>query len=69
EAVSDLSELAKGSFQPVLGETDGDIDAKKVKRVLVCSGRVYFDLVAHRRETKANDVEIVRIEQLYPFAH
>lgn len=69
EAVSDLSELAKGSFQPVLGETDGDIDAKKVKRVLVCSGRVYFDLVAHRRETKANDVAIVRIEQLYPFAH
>ncbi|POM21079.1 2-oxoglutarate dehydrogenase E1 component [Burkholderia cepacia] len=69
EAVSDLSELAKGSFQPVLGETDGGIDAKKVKRVLVCSGRVYYDLVAHRREAKANDVAIIRIEQLYPFAH
>jgi len=69
EAVSDLSELAKGSFQPVLGETDGGIDAKKVKRVLACSGRVYYDLVAHRREAKANDVAIIRIEQLYPFAH
>lgn len=69
EAVSDLSELAKGSFQPVLGEIDGGIDAKKVKRVLVCSGRVYYDLVAHRREAKANDVAIIRIEQLYPFAH
>ncbi|MBE0630340.1 MAG: 2-oxoglutarate dehydrogenase E1 component, partial [Burkholderia vietnamiensis] len=69
EAVSDLSELAKGSFQPVLGETDGGIDPKKVKRVLACSGRVYYDLVAHRREAKANDVAIIRIEQLYPFAH
>ncbi len=69
EAVSDLSELAKGSFQPVLGETDQSIDAKKVKRVLACSGRVYYDLVAHRREAKANDVAIIRIEQLYPFAH
>ncbi len=69
EAVSDLSELAKGSFQPVLSETDDSIDAKKVKRVLVCSGRVYYDLLAHRREAKAQDVAIVRIEQLYPFAH
>jgi 2-oxoglutarate dehydrogenase E1 component len=69
EAVSDLSELAKGSFQPVLGEVDEAIDAKKVKRVVACSGRVYYDLVAHRREAKANDVAIIRIEQLYPFAH
>jgi len=69
EAVSDLSELASGSFQPVLGEVDSAIDAKKVKRVVVCSGRVYYDVLAHRREAKANDVAIVRIEQLYPFAH
>jgi 2-oxoglutarate dehydrogenase E1 component len=69
EAVSDLSELAKGSFHPVLGETDSAIEPKKVKRVLACSGRVYYDLVAHRRDTKANDVAIIRIEQLYPFAH
>src|ERR1700744_1832051 len=69
EAVSDLSELAKGSFQPIIGEVDETIDAKKVKRVVACSGRVYYDLVAHRREAKANDVAIIRIEQLYPFAH
>jgi 2-oxoglutarate dehydrogenase E1 component len=69
EAVSDLSELAKGSFHPVLGETDSAIEPKKVKRVLACSGRVYYDLVAHRRDTKSNDVAIIRVEQLYPFAH
>jgi 2-oxoglutarate dehydrogenase E1 component len=69
EAVSDLSELAKGNFHPVLGEKDAAIDPKKVKRVVVCSGRVYFDLVAHRREAKLKDVAIIRIEQLYPFAH
>lgn len=69
EAVSDLSELAKGSFQPIIGEVDGTVESKKVKRVIVCSGRVYYDLIAHRREAKANDVAIIRIEQLYPFAH
>jgi 2-oxoglutarate dehydrogenase E1 component len=69
EAVSDLSELAKGSFQPIIGEVDGTVDPKKVKRVIACSGRVYYDLVAHRRESKAMDVAIIRIEQLYPFAH
>ena len=69
EAVSDLSELAKGSFHPVLSEKDATIDPKKVKRVVACSGRVYYDLLAHRREAKIKDVAIVRIEQLYPFAH
>jgi 2-oxoglutarate dehydrogenase E1 component len=69
EAVSDLTELSKGSFQPVIGEVEQGIEPKKVKRVVVCSGRVYYDLVAHRREAKSNDVAIVRIEQLYPFAH
>jgi 2-oxoglutarate dehydrogenase E1 component len=69
EAVSDLSELAKGSFHPVLSEKDATIDPKKVKRVVACSGRVYFDLLAHRREAKIKDVAIIRIEQLYPFAH
>jgi 2-oxoglutarate dehydrogenase E1 component len=69
EAISDLSELAKGSFHPVLGDVDESLDAKKVKRAVVCSGRVYYDLVAHRREAKLKDVAIIRIEQLYPFAH
>ena len=68
EAVSDLSELAKGHFETVIGETDKDIDAKKVKRVIACSGRVYYDLIATRRERKSDEA-IVRIEQMYPFPH
>lgn len=69
QAVSDLSELANSSFQTVIGETNISIDAKKVKRVLACSGRVYYDLTAYRDEVRASDVAIIRIEQLYPFAH
>jgi 2-oxoglutarate dehydrogenase E1 component len=69
EAVSDLSDLAKGSFQTVVPEIDEAIDAKKVKRLVVCSGRVYYDLLAHRRESGATDTAILRMEQLYPFPH
>ncbi|NCW26535.1 MAG: 2-oxoglutarate dehydrogenase E1 component, partial [Betaproteobacteria bacterium] len=67
EAVSSLDELAKGGFELVIGETDKSIDAKKVTRVVVCSGRLYFDLIAARREAKREDLAIIRIEQLYPF--
>jgi 2-oxoglutarate dehydrogenase E1 component len=69
DAGSPLSDLAKGSFQTVIGEVDADIDPKKVKRVLACSGKVYYDLVNARRERGANDVAIIRVEQLYPFPH
>ncbi|MBF8177279.1 MAG: 2-oxoglutarate dehydrogenase E1 component [Burkholderiaceae bacterium] len=69
DAGSPLSELAKGSFQTVIGEVDDKIDAKKVKRVIACSGRVYYDLIAARKERGQNDVAIIRIEQLYPFPH
>jgi 2-oxoglutarate dehydrogenase E1 component len=69
DAGSPLSDLAKGSFQTVIGEVDDKIDAKKVKRVIACSGRVYYDLVNARAERKQNDVAIIRIEQLYPFPH
>ena len=68
EAVSDLSELAKGAFQTVIGDS-GEANAKDVKRVLLCSGKVYYDLVAARRERKVDDVAILRLEQLYPFPH
>ncbi|MDY3330916.1 MAG: 2-oxoglutarate dehydrogenase E1 component, partial [Pelistega sp.] len=64
-----LSEFSEGSFKPVIGEVDTGIKADKVKRVLVCSGKVYYDLVNARKEREANDVAIIRIEQLYPFAH
>ena len=69
EAVSSLDDLARGAFQTVIGETDAAIDAKKVKRVVACTGKVYYDLLAARRERALDDVALVRIEQIYPFAH
>jgi 2-oxoglutarate dehydrogenase E1 component len=66
-AVSDLSVFTQGSFETVIGESDQAIEPKKVTRVLICSGRVYYDLVAHRSQVKRHDVAILRIEQLYPF--
>ncbi|MBU6485139.1 MAG: 2-oxoglutarate dehydrogenase E1 component [Betaproteobacteria bacterium] len=68
EAVSTLDELAKGSFQNVIGEIER-IDPKKVKRVIVCSGKVYYELLAHRRERRIDTVAILRLEQQYPFPH
>ncbi|MDL1860445.1 2-oxoglutarate dehydrogenase E1 component [Betaproteobacteria bacterium PRO7] len=68
DAASELAELARSEFQTVIGEL-AELDAKKVKRVIVCSGKVYYDLVAARAERKADDVAVVRIEQLYPFPH
>ena len=65
-AISTLEELAEGSFQTVIGEID-PIEAKKVERVVLCSGKVYYDLLAKRRAEKRDDIAIVRIEQLYPF--
>ncbi|PSB92305.1 2-oxoglutarate dehydrogenase E1 component [Candidatus Pandoraea novymonadis] len=69
EAVSDLSELANGNFLTLIGEVDDTIESKKIKRVIVCSGRLYYDLIAHRREINSNDVAVIRVEQLYPFPH
>ena len=69
DAGSPLSELVKGSFHTVLGEVDESIDRKKVKRVLACSGKVYYGLVNARKERGASDVAIIRVEQLYPFPH
>jgi 2-oxoglutarate dehydrogenase E1 component len=69
EAVSSLNDLAKGSFETVIGETDSSMDANKVKRVIACSGKVYYDLIASRRERKSEEAAIIRVEQLYPFPH
>ena len=68
DATSQLSELAKGHFETVIGEKE-EINAAKVKRVIACSGKVYYDLVNARRERGDNDVAIIRVEQLYPFPH
>ncbi len=71
DATSPLSEFTKGGFQTVLGERDEAIvkNAAKVKRVIACSGKVYYDLVKKRSEAERSDVAIVRVEQLYPFPH
>jgi 2-oxoglutarate dehydrogenase E1 component len=65
-AVSSLDELANGSFQLVIGE-HRKLAAKKVKRVVFCSGKVYYDLLEAAEAKKLADVAIVRVEQLYPF--
>jgi 2-oxoglutarate dehydrogenase E1 component len=69
DAGSTLGELAKGGFQTVIGEVDEKIEASKVKRVIACSGKVYYDLVNARKTRGVTDVAIVRIEQMYPFPH
>jgi len=69
DAASELSDLARGEFLTVIGDRDDSIDPKKVKRVVLCSGKVYFDLARARSERKEDDVVILRIEQLYPFPH
>ncbi len=68
DAASPLKWLVEGSFQPVLSEAD-KLDAAKVKRVIVCSGKIYYELVASRRERGIQDMAIIRLEQLYPFPH
>jgi 2-oxoglutarate dehydrogenase E1 component len=66
DAVSTMDELTKGEFKRVIGEVD-PIDGKKVKRVIFCSGKVYYDLIAARREKNISTIAIARLEQLYPF--
>ena len=68
ESVSSMEELAEGSFQVVLDETD-DLDPKKIRKLVICSGKVYYDLRAARRERDIKDIAIIRLEQLYPFPH
>ena len=68
EAVSPLSDLAKGHFETVIPDHE-ELNASKVKRVIMCSGKVYYDLVNTRKEREANDAAVIRLEQLYPFPH
>jgi 2-oxoglutarate dehydrogenase E1 component len=65
-SVSTIGDLTHGRFQPVIPEVE-PLDPKKVKRVVFCSGKVYFDLLQARQKDKLDDVALVRIEQLYPF--
>jgi 2-oxoglutarate dehydrogenase E1 component len=65
KAISTLDELAAGGFQEVID--DSAVDPAKVKRVVLCSGKVYYDLLAERETQKQDAVALVRVEQLYPW--
>ncbi len=68
ELASPLSEMGPGtSFHRLIHETDTIAPADKVRRVVLCSGKIYFDLLKARREHKIDDVAILRLEQIYPF--
>ena len=67
EAVSSLDELANGQFQEVLSETRTKEDAAKIDRLILSSGKVYFDLLARRRKAGKDNIALLRVEQLYPF--
>ena len=63
--ISDLKELTSGTFKEVL--PDNYVTPSKVKRILLCSGKVYYDLLKYQSEEKRKDIAIIRLEQLYPF--
>jgi 2-oxoglutarate dehydrogenase E1 component len=65
-SVSSLEDLYKGQFHCVIDEID-DLDKSKIKRIILCSGKVYFDLLEKRRELGITNIAIIRMEQLYPF--
>lgn len=65
KCVSSIDELAKGRFQEVID--DAEMDKKKVRRVVFCTGKLYYDMLAKREEDQRTDVALVRMEQLYPF--
>ena len=63
--VSSLDQLARGTFQRLLLDVFGK-PAEQIQRILLCTGKIYYELEAHREETKREDVAILRLEQLYP---
>jgi 2-oxoglutarate dehydrogenase E1 component len=68
DAASPLAEFTKGSFQTIIPDQKS-LKSDKVKRVIACSGKVYYDLAKKREEKGSDDVAIIRVEQLYPFPH
>jgi 2-oxoglutarate dehydrogenase E1 component len=66
EAISSLDDLTSGTFQTVLPEKEPS-EAKNINRVILCSGKVYYDLLEKKKTGERNDTAIIRIEQLYPF--
>ena len=69
DSVSPLNEFAERKFRPVNADWDETIDPKNAKRIIFCSGKVFFDLMNYRKEKGIKDIAIARIAQLYPFPH
>ncbi|MGA9851767.1 MAG: 2-oxoglutarate dehydrogenase E1 component [Gammaproteobacteria bacterium] len=67
-SVSTLADITHGRFHVVIPEIDG-LRPAKVRRVVFCAGKVYYDLLEARRSAKLDDIALVRLEQLYPFPH
>jgi 2-oxoglutarate dehydrogenase E1 component len=67
DAISSIDDLASGTFNTVIPEVNTSVNNDKVTRAILCSGRVYYDLVAKRTELEKENLAIIRIEQLYPF--
>lgn len=67
QASSTLADLSGGSFQPVLDDPSLTADRSAVHRLVLCSGKVYYDIVGHDERPRAGGVAVVRLEQLYPF--
>ena len=68
ETVSSLDELASGSFQVVLDDQD-EVPSNSILKIIICSGKVYYDLHAEKQKRDEKNVAIIRLEQLYPFPH
>ena len=64
---SPLKDFSNGGFQPLLAETDKNIRPESVRRLIICSGKIYYDLLAARIAKGIDDVAMIRIERLYPF--
>jgi len=69
ESYSSLQDLSKGGFQTLIPETDGDLKDEDIDRVVVCAGKIYYELVNKRAEHEMKNVAVLRLEQLYPFDH
>lgn len=69
QAISSLEDLSEGSFKTVLPDSSSKADPADVKRLVICSGKIYYDLINRREELAKDDVAVIRLEQLYPFPY
>ncbi len=65
KCISSLTEFESGGFKEVID--DDNVDVQDVKRVVFCTGKIYYDLLARKEELKARDVALIRMEQMHPF--